>query len=69
MTKRLSEQLADLSGRAKSAEQALDSAEKEAHDKIVARKEQRTPLRPRQSRKSIRKSSRPTTLRPETGAR
>jgi hypothetical protein len=40
MTKRLSEQLADLSVRAKSAEQALDSAEKEAHDKSVARKEQ-----------------------------
>jgi hypothetical protein len=40
MTKRLSEQLADLSVRAKSAEQALDSAEKEAHDKVVARKEQ-----------------------------
>jgi hypothetical protein len=40
MTKRLSEQLADLSVRAKSAEQALDSAEKEAHDKIMARKEQ-----------------------------
>jgi undecaprenyl-diphosphatase len=32
MTKRLSEHLADLSVRAKSAEQALDSAEKEAHD-------------------------------------
>ena len=40
MTKRLSELLADLSVRAKSAEQALDSAEKEGHDKIVARKEQ-----------------------------
>jgi hypothetical protein len=40
MAKRLSEQLADLSVRAKSAEQALDSAEKEGHDKIVARKEQ-----------------------------
>ena len=40
MTKRLSDQLADLSVRAKSAEQALDAAEKEAHDKIVARKEQ-----------------------------
>jgi hypothetical protein len=40
MAKRLSEQLADLSVRAKSAEQALDTAEKEAHDKIVARKEQ-----------------------------
>src|SRR6266481_1515824 len=40
MTKKLSEQLADLSVRAKSAEQALDAAEKEAHDKIVARKEQ-----------------------------
>ena len=40
MTKRLSEQLADLSVRAKDAEQTLDSAEKEAHDKIVARKTQ-----------------------------
>jgi hypothetical protein len=30
MTKKLSEQLADLSVRAKSAEQALDAAEKEA---------------------------------------
>src|SRR5262249_30567872 len=40
MTRRLSEQLADLSVRAKSAEQELDTAEKEAHDKIVARKEQ-----------------------------
>jgi len=40
MTKRLSEQLADLSVRAKSAEQALDAAEKEAHDKIVTRREQ-----------------------------
>ena len=37
MSKRLSEQLADLSVRAKSAEEALDAAEKEAHDKIVAR--------------------------------
>jgi hypothetical protein len=40
MTKRLSEQLADLSVRAKSAEQVLDAAEKEAHDKIEARKQQ-----------------------------
>jgi hypothetical protein len=39
MTKRLSDQLADLSVRAKGAEEALDAAEKEAHDKIVARKE------------------------------
>jgi hypothetical protein len=39
MAKRLSEQLADLSTRAKSAEQALDAAQKEAHDQIVARKE------------------------------
>ena len=69
MTKRLSEQLADLSGRAKSAEQALDSAEKEAHDKIVARKEQAHAAAAKAVEKSIRKSSRPTTLRPETGAR
>lgn len=40
MTKQLSEQLADLSVRAKSAEQALDAAEKEAHDKVEARKQQ-----------------------------
>jgi hypothetical protein len=40
MTKRLSDQLADLSVRAKGAEQALDAAEKEADDKIVVRKEQ-----------------------------
>jgi hypothetical protein len=40
MTKRLSEQLADLSVRAKHAEDAASAAEKEAHDKIVARKEQ-----------------------------
>jgi hypothetical protein len=40
MTKRLPDQLADLSVRAKGAEQVLDAAEKEAHDKIVARKEQ-----------------------------
>jgi hypothetical protein len=40
MAKRLSDQLADLSVRAKGAEQALDAAEKEAHDKIVARKQQ-----------------------------
>jgi hypothetical protein len=35
MTKRLSEQLADLSAHAKSAEDALDSAERKAHDKVV----------------------------------
>ena len=40
MAKQLSEQLADLSVRAKSAEQALDAAEKEAHEKVTARKEQ-----------------------------
>ena len=38
MAKRLSELLADLSVRAKSAEDALTAAQKEAHDKIVARK-------------------------------
>ena len=40
MSKQLSEQLADLSVRAKNAEEALDAAEKDAHDKIVARKQQ-----------------------------
>jgi hypothetical protein len=40
MAKPLSEQLADLSVRAKSAEQALDAAKKEAHDKVMARKQQ-----------------------------
>jgi hypothetical protein len=40
MTGRISEQLADLSARAKSAEDALDAAEKEAHDKVEARKQE-----------------------------
>ena len=40
MAKRLSEQLVDLSVRAKSAEDAVTAAEKEAHDKVIARKEQ-----------------------------
>jgi hypothetical protein len=40
MVKPLSEQLADLSVRAKAAEDAAAAAKKEAHDKIVARKEQ-----------------------------
>ena len=40
MIKPLSQQLADLSVRAKNAEEALAAAQKEAHDKIAARKEQ-----------------------------
>ena len=40
MAKRLSEQLADLSVRAKNNEDAVTAAEKEAHDKIVARQQQ-----------------------------
>jgi len=40
MAARLSQQLADLSVRAKNAEDAVAAAEKEAHDKIEARKEQ-----------------------------
>ena len=40
MAKRLSEQLADLSVRAKNAEDAVAVAEKEAHDKIIARRDQ-----------------------------
>ncbi len=40
MAKRLSEQLADLSVRAKNAEDAAAAAQKEAHDKFVARREQ-----------------------------
>jgi len=40
MTKPISEQLADLSVRAKNAEDAVAAAKREAHDKIVARKEQ-----------------------------
>jgi hypothetical protein len=40
MTKPLSEQLADLSSHAKSAEDAVAAAKKEAHDKIVERREQ-----------------------------
>ena len=40
MVKRLSQQLADLSVRAKNAEDAVAAAEKEAHEKIETRKEQ-----------------------------
>ena len=40
MTKPLSEHLAELSVRAKHAEDAFAAAQKEAHDKVVARKEQ-----------------------------
>jgi hypothetical protein len=40
MIKRMSQQLAELSARAKGAEEALDAAEKEAHDKIAARRQQ-----------------------------
>ena len=40
MAKPLSEQLADLSARAKSAEDAVAAAKNETHDKIVAQMEQ-----------------------------
>jgi hypothetical protein len=40
MAKRFSEQLAEMSVRAKNAEDAAAAAEKEAHEKIVARREQ-----------------------------
>lgn len=40
MAKKLSEQLAELSVRAKNVEDAMAIAEKEAHDKIAARKEE-----------------------------
>jgi hypothetical protein len=40
MTKPLSEQLADLSVRAKHAEDAFSAAQKEAHDKFEVRKQQ-----------------------------
>ena len=40
MVKRLSEQLADLSARAKNAEDAVAATEKETHDKVEARKQQ-----------------------------
>ena len=40
MAKRLSEQLADLSVRAKSVEDAFAAAQKEAHAKLEARKDQ-----------------------------
>jgi hypothetical protein len=40
MAKKISEQLADLSVRAKNTEDAVAAAEKEAHEKIAARKQQ-----------------------------
>jgi hypothetical protein len=39
MARPLSQQLADLSVRTKNTEDAVTAAEKEAHDKIEARKE------------------------------
>ena len=40
IVKPLSAQLADLSVRAKKAEDAVAAAQKEAHDKLIARREQ-----------------------------
>lgn len=40
MAKRLSEQLRDLSVRAKGVEDTYDAAQKEAHEKLMARREQ-----------------------------
>jgi hypothetical protein len=40
MAKLLSQQLADLSGRAKNAEDAIAAASKEAHEKLEARKQE-----------------------------
>jgi len=40
MDKRLSEQLAELSVRAKTAEDSVAAAQKEAHDKVVVRRQQ-----------------------------
>jgi hypothetical protein len=40
MAKKLSEHLAELSVRAKKTEDAVAAAQTEAHDKIVARREQ-----------------------------
>jgi len=40
VVKPLSAQLADLSARAKNAEDAVTGAQKEAHEKVVARREQ-----------------------------
>ena len=69
MAKRLSEHLADLSVHAKNAEDAADAAQKEAPDKIVARKEQARAAATRRSKRSIRKSS-PLVIPPaETGVR
>jgi molecular chaperone GrpE (heat shock protein) len=40
MAEKLSKQLSDLSARAKNAEDAVAAAQKEAHDKIMARRDQ-----------------------------
>ena len=67
MAKRLSEQLADLSVRAKNTEDAVAAAQKEAHDKIVARKEQARAAATTAVEKVNRRSSLPATLPPGTG--
>ena len=67
MAKPLSEQLADLSVRAKHAEEAFSTAQKEAHDKLEARKQKARADATTAVEKVNRKSSPPTTTPCGTG--
>ena len=67
MAKRLSEGLADLSVRAKDAEDAVAAAQAEAHDKIVVRRQQARAAATAAVERSIRKSRLPATLPFGTG--
>ena len=48
---KLSEHLADLSAHAKHAEDTVSAAQKEAHDKVMARGSKRVPPLPPRSKK------------------
>ena len=69
MVKPLSAQLADLSVRAKNAEDAAAAAQKEAHDKLVARRDQAHAAATSAIQKMDRTSSPPATRWSQTGMR
>ena len=69
MMKPLSTQLADLSARAKKAEDAVAAAQKEAHDKLLARREQHMPMPPPRSKRSTGTSKVPAIQSSQTGIR
>ena len=68
MAKRLSQQLADLSVRAKGAEQELMQPRRKHTTRSSPERNRRTRPRPKQWKRSIKRLSRPTIRPTETGA-